>query len=107
MRDGSSSTDARWSMLLRTSSFGRSGATSAGLQHYALWPHLTVHQNIAYPLQRHKIPKQERPAMVAAVAKMVGLADMLDRYPAQCPVASSSGSLSRGRSCTSPGAPAG
>lgn len=52
-------------------------------QHYALWPHLTVYQNIAYPLQRHRVPKPQRPGMVAQVARMVGLEDMLDRYPAQ------------------------
>lgn len=52
-------------------------------QHYALWPHLTVFQNIAYPLRRHKVVKPQRPAMVAEVARIVGLEDMLDRYPAQ------------------------
>src|SRR6516225_7053350 len=42
-------------------------------QSYALYPHMTVAENIAYPLRKRGVPKAERPAKVAAVARLLQL----------------------------------
>src|SRR5581483_3170003 len=42
-------------------------------QSYALYPHMTVAENIAYPLKKRGVPKAERPARVAAVARLLQL----------------------------------
>ena len=52
-------------------------------QNYALYPHLTVHQNIGFSLANRKIPKDERDAKVREAAAVLGLTDMLDRKPRQ------------------------
>ncbi|AZL58570.1 sn-glycerol-3-phosphate ABC transporter ATP-binding protein UgpC [Tabrizicola piscis] len=52
-------------------------------QNYALYPHMTVAENIGYALKVAGVPKAERMARVAATAKSVGLADFLDRKPGQ------------------------
>jgi multiple sugar transport system ATP-binding protein len=52
-------------------------------QNYALYPHLTVQQNIGFSLANRKIPKAERDAKVREAAAVLGLADMLDRKPRQ------------------------
>lgn len=52
-------------------------------QHYALWPHMTVRQNIEYPLRRMGIHKKDRLPKVLAVAELVGLEALLDRRPHQ------------------------
>ncbi len=52
-------------------------------QNYALYPYLTVSANIAFPLKMAKIPKDERVRQVAAVAELLGLADLLERKPSQ------------------------
>jgi multiple sugar transport system ATP-binding protein len=52
-------------------------------QNYALYPHLTVAQNIGFSLANRKIPKAERDAKVREAAAVLGLADMLDRKPRQ------------------------
>jgi multiple sugar transport system ATP-binding protein len=52
-------------------------------QNYALYPHLTVHQNIGFSLANRKIPKAERDAKVREAAAVLGLTDMLDRKPRQ------------------------
>ena len=51
-------------------------------QNYALYPHMTVEQNLAFGLQQHKTPKDEIQRRVTEVAKMLGLADYLKRKPA-------------------------
>ena len=38
-------------------------------QSYALYPHMSVYQNIEYPLKKRRIPKAERPGRVAEAAK--------------------------------------
>jgi sn-glycerol 3-phosphate transport system ATP-binding protein len=48
-------------------------------QNYALYPHMTVRQNIAYPLRIAKMPKADRERRVAEVAKLLDLFDYLDR----------------------------
>jgi multiple sugar transport system ATP-binding protein len=50
-------------------------------QSYALYPHLTVRENIGYPLRIRKVPANEREKMVAAVARRVELEALLDRLP--------------------------
>ena len=42
-------------------------------QSYALYPHMTVAENIAYPLKKRGVPKAERPTRVAAVARLLQL----------------------------------
>ncbi len=50
-------------------------------QSYALYPHLTVAENIAFPLRMARRPKAEISARVAAVAETLELGDLLDRRP--------------------------
>ena len=52
-------------------------------QNYALYPHLTVHQNIGFSLANRKVPKAERDAKVREAAAVLGLTDMLERKPRQ------------------------
>jgi iron(III) transport system ATP-binding protein len=52
-------------------------------QHYALWPHMTVRRNIAYPLGKQGFPRAEWELRVDAIAAAVGLAGILDRRPSQ------------------------
>jgi len=52
-------------------------------QSYALYPHMTVAENIAYPLKLRKVPPAERDAAVRAAAGKVHLDEYLDRYPRQ------------------------
>ncbi len=44
-------------------------------QSYAIWPHMTVAQNVAYPLEIRNIERSEIDDRVAAVLKLVGLTD--------------------------------
>ena len=50
-------------------------------QNYALYPHLTVAQNIGFPLRAAPGPATDIAARVAEVARSVGIADLLSRYP--------------------------
>src|SRR3984957_14801263 len=52
-------------------------------QSYALYPHMTVFANIAYPLTVRRLPKAEVEAAVKDVARQVQLDALLDRYPRQ------------------------
>src|SRR6058998_2505214 len=47
-------------------------------QNYALYPHMTVAQNMGFALKVAGVPKAERMAKVREVAKLVGLEDFLD-----------------------------
>jgi multiple sugar transport system ATP-binding protein len=51
-------------------------------QSYALYPHMSVRQNIAYGLKVRKTDKKEIQRRVGDVAAMLGLEDLLDRRPA-------------------------
>ncbi|MDQ6874391.1 MAG: sn-glycerol-3-phosphate ABC transporter ATP-binding protein UgpC [Actinomycetota bacterium] len=51
-------------------------------QNYALYPHMTVEQNLAFGLELRKTPKEERRRRVADAAKMLGLEPYLKRKPA-------------------------
>jgi multiple sugar transport system ATP-binding protein len=52
-------------------------------QNYALYPHMTVAQNIAFSLKLSKRPKAEIKERVAETAKLLGLEELLDRRPKQ------------------------
>ncbi len=52
-------------------------------QNYALYPHMTVAENIGYALKVAGVPKAERLARISETAKSVGLGDFLDRKPGQ------------------------
>ncbi len=52
-------------------------------QSYALWPHMTVHDNIAYCLSSRKLSKQDREKKIGDVLELVGLGDLGKRYPSQ------------------------
>jgi multiple sugar transport system ATP-binding protein len=51
-------------------------------QNYALYPHMTVEQNLAFGLQLRKTPKDEIKRRVTEAAKMLGLDQYLKRKPA-------------------------
>ena len=61
----------------------RSRNVSMVFQNYAVWPHMTVYENIAYPLRLKKVPQDEMDAKVKDVARMVKIGELLDRYPSQ------------------------
>ena len=51
-------------------------------QNYALYPHMTVEQNLAFGLQQRKTPKAEITRRVTEVARMLGIEEYLRRKPA-------------------------
>ena len=52
-------------------------------QSYALYPHMTVRKNIAFPMRMANIPKDEQEKRIDAAAKALNLTDYLDRRPGQ------------------------
>jgi putative spermidine/putrescine transport system ATP-binding protein len=52
-------------------------------QHYALFPHMTVYGNVAFPLKRRGYPKREIARMVSEVLDLVQLRTHTKRYPYQ------------------------
>ena len=52
-------------------------------QNYALYPHMTVRQNMAFSLMLAKLEKSAAEAKVARAAEILGLTDLLERYPRQ------------------------
>jgi multiple sugar transport system ATP-binding protein len=50
-------------------------------QNYALYPHMTVAQNLAFGLKMRRMPKNERGRRVSEVAKILGLDGLLERKP--------------------------
>ena len=52
-------------------------------QNYALYPHMTVRDNIGFALKLRKLPKAELTAKVNEAADILGLTDWLDRKPGQ------------------------
>ena len=50
-------------------------------QNYALYPHMTVRDNIGFPLETQRMPKPEREQRIAEAATLLGLEDLLDRKP--------------------------
>lgn len=51
-------------------------------QDYALWPHMTVAQNVAFPLRMRNVPRAERDERVSRALNRVGLQDFAQRKPA-------------------------
>ena len=52
-------------------------------QNYALYPHMTVAENMAFSLKLRKAPKAEIEQRVKRAAEILGLQNYLDRYPRQ------------------------
>ena len=52
-------------------------------QSYALYPHMTVRKNIAFPMKMAGVPKGEQKRRIEAAAKALNLTDYLDRRPGQ------------------------
>ncbi len=52
-------------------------------QNWALWPHMTVYDNVAYGLKIRKLPKDEIDRRVKEVLRLVGLEGLEKRYPHQ------------------------
>ena len=52
-------------------------------QSYALYPHMTIYNNLAFGLQLRRVPREEIEVRVAEAAKILGLEKLLDRYPRQ------------------------
>lgn len=52
-------------------------------QNYALWPHMTVAKNVAFPLKVARVPRREIAERVAEVLELVGLAHHADSRPAR------------------------
>ena len=52
-------------------------------QNYALYPHMTVFDNMAYGLKIRGVPKEEIEKRVAGAAKMLELEHLLERRPRQ------------------------
>jgi multiple sugar transport system ATP-binding protein len=69
-------------------------------QNYALYPHMTVAQNLAFGLQQRKTPRDEVRRRVGTVARMLGLEEYLQRKPAAL---SGCGRIGRREAFSSPG----
>jgi iron(III) transport system ATP-binding protein len=52
-------------------------------QNYAVWPHMTVHDNVAYPLKLKKLPRELIESKLDQALRTVGLERLADRYPSQ------------------------
>lgn len=52
-------------------------------QSYAVWPHKTVEENVAFPLEQRSVPRAERGPQVQRMLDLVGLGALGARYPSQ------------------------
>ena len=52
-------------------------------QSYALWPHMTVRQNLDFPLKLRKLKPKERQSRIEEALDLVELTDQVDKYPYQ------------------------
>src|SRR4051794_9492214 len=52
-------------------------------QSYALWPHMTVAQNVGYGLKRKRVPRPDIQDKVREVLELVGMTPYAERYPGQ------------------------
>lgn len=57
--------------------------TGMVFQNYALWPHMTVSQNLAFGLEMHKIPRDQRKERVRRALESVHLDALAERLPNQ------------------------
>ncbi len=74
-------------------------------QNYALYPHMTVRENLAFGLKLSKLPKDQIDAQVNEAAKILELEELLDRLRASFPAARPSAwrlaaRLSKNRMCS-------
>lgn len=59
----------------------RNRNVSMVFQNYALYPHMSVYDNIAFPLKLKKVPKEEIRKRVHEKADLLGIRELLDRKP--------------------------
>jgi sn-glycerol 3-phosphate transport system ATP-binding protein len=52
-------------------------------QNYALYPHMSVRQNLAYGLKNRRVPRAEIDSRIADTAALLGIEQLMDRRPAQ------------------------
>lgn len=52
-------------------------------QNYALYPHMTVRENICFPLEIKRMPKKQRFERAGELAELVRISEFLDRKPSQ------------------------
>jgi iron(III) transport system ATP-binding protein len=52
-------------------------------QSYAVWPHMNVFKNVAYPLKIKKVPRGDMSRMVEQALELVKMPELIDRYPNQ------------------------
>jgi len=52
-------------------------------QNYALYPHMSVQDNILFPLKMHHVPKAERRQRLQNIAQMLQITELLHRKPGQ------------------------
>ncbi|MDZ7816491.1 MAG: ABC transporter ATP-binding protein [Planctomycetota bacterium] len=53
-------------------------------QNYALYPHMTAGENLAFALRVASMPRQQINKRLTETATMLGITDLLDRFPSQC-----------------------
>jgi iron(III) transport system ATP-binding protein len=83
--EGSITADGNVLFDHRTNRFLPPEARNFGLvfQSYALWPHLTVEQNLEFPLKLRRMAKPERQQRIRETLELVEMADMAERFPHQ------------------------
>lgn len=69
-------------------------------QSYAVWPHMNVFDNIAYPLKIKKIPKSEIEEKVNKALKIVHLDQYRERFPSELSGGQQQGGTGKGTSST-------
>lgn len=52
-------------------------------QNYAIFPHMSVAENVAFGLKQRNVPKEQRAAMVDEILKIVKIDHLKDRMPTQ------------------------
>ena len=52
-------------------------------QNYALYPHMTIRDNMGFALKMQKVPKEEIKEKVERIAKTLQISDLLDRKPSE------------------------
>ncbi|MCA1580869.1 MAG: sn-glycerol-3-phosphate ABC transporter ATP-binding protein UgpC [Acidobacteria bacterium] len=52
-------------------------------QNYALYPHMTIRENLEFGLRMRRTPRDDRDRLVSEASEMLGLAEVLERRPAQ------------------------
>jgi multiple sugar transport system ATP-binding protein len=57
--------------------------TAMVFQNYALYPHMTVYDNLSFGLRLQRVPREEIEGRVRETARILGMADVLERKPRQ------------------------